>query len=56
MPHHLYRDFGQIERNKTAIKNQLESINWNRVLRLSCSDGNLYLNSLFQKLDKLINF
>ena len=56
MPHHLYRDFGQIERNKTAIKNQLESINWNRVLRLSCSDGNLYSNSLFQKLDKLINF
>ena len=25
-PHHLYQDFSQIEKNKTAIKNQLESI------------------------------
>ena len=25
-PHDLYRDFNQIEKNKTAIKNQLESI------------------------------
>ena len=37
-PHYLFRDFSQIEKNKTAIKNQLESIDWNRVLRLSCSE------------------
>ena len=55
-PHHLYRDFSQIEKNKTAIKNQLESIDWNRVLRLSCSDINLSSNLFFQKIDKLINF
>ena len=41
-PHHLYRDFRQIEKNKTAIKNQFESIDWNRVPRLSCSDINLF--------------
>ena len=38
-PNHLHRDFGQIEnKNKTAIKNQLESIDSNRVLRLTSSD------------------
>ena len=55
-PHYLYQDFSQIEKNKTAIKNQLESIDWNRVLRLSCSDINLSSNLFFQKIDKLINF
>ena len=48
-PYHLYRDFSQIE------KKNLESIDWNRVLRLSCNDVNLSSNLSFQKIDKLIN-
>ena len=48
-PHHLYRDFSQTEKNKTAIKNQLEGIDWNRVLRLSCSDVNLSSNFVLSK-------
>ena len=54
--HHLYRDFSQIETSKTAIKNQLDSIDWNRVLCLNCNDVNLSSNLFFQKIDKLINF
>ena len=53
---HLYRDFIQIERNKAAIKNQLESIDWKGILRLNCNDANLSSNLFFQKIDKLINF
>ena len=53
---HLYRDFSQIESNKAAIKNQLESIDWKGVLRLNCKDANLSSNLFFQKIDKLINF
>ena len=48
-PHHLYRDFSQIEKTKTAIKNQLESIDWNRVLHLNSTDINLSSNLFFQK-------
>ena len=54
--HHLYQDFNQIEKNKTAIKYQFESIDWNRVLWLNCSDVNLSSNLLIQKIDKVINF
>ena len=53
---HLYRDFSQIERNKAAIKSQLESIDWKGVLRLNCNDANLSSDLFFQKIDKLINF
>ena len=53
---HLYSDFSRIERNKPAIKNQLESIDWKGVLRLNCNDANLSSNLFFQKIDKLINF
>ena len=53
---HLYHDFSQIERNKAAIKNQLESIDWKGVLHLNCNDVNLSSNLFFQKIDKLINF
>ena len=52
----LYWDFSQIERNKAAIKNQLESIDWKEVLRLNCNDANLSSNLFFQKIDRLINF
>ena len=54
-PNHLHRDFSQIEnKNKTAIKNQLESINSNRVLRLSSSDVNLSSNLFFRKINQLL--
>ena len=53
---HLYGDFSQTERNKAAIKNQLESIDWKGVLRLNCNDTNLSSNLFFQKIDKLSNF
>ena len=33
--HYLYRDFNQTETNKTAIENQLESIDWKRALHLN---------------------
>ena len=51
---HLYPDFSQIETNKTAIKNQLEITDWNRVMSLNCSDVNISSNLFFQKIDKLI--
>ena len=47
--HHLYQDFSRIEINKTAIKYQLESIDWNRILCVCCSDINLSSNLFFQK-------
>ena len=53
---HLYCDFSQVERNKAAIKNQLEIIDWKGVLRLNCNETNLSSNLLFQNIDKLINF
>ena len=45
-----------MKKSKTAIKNQLERIDWNSVLRLSSSEFDLSLNLLFQKINKLINF
>ena len=46
----------KLKKSKTAIKNQLERIDWNSVLRLSSSKDDLSLNLFFQKIDKLINF
>ena len=44
-----------IEISVKLKKKNLESIDWNRVLRLSCNDVNLSSNLSFQKIDKLIN-